>query len=201
MLDFKTLQNYTALIFDMDGTLIDTMPSHALAWEKVGELLGYPMSGQIMFEMGGAPVRTIAEEMCRRYGISFDQLDEVIRLKRQFGLELVPQNATLLPAFEILQQSQGKMPMALGTGSHANMVNLLLDRFELRPYFDVIITADDVSHHKPHPETFLRCAESLGVPPPQCLVFEDADFGVQAGLAAGMDVFDVRINQIISATK
>lgn len=201
MLDQKTLQNYTALIFDMDGTLIDTMPSHALAWEKVGKQLGYPISGQIMFDMGGAPVRKIAEEMCRRYAIPIQQLEEIIRLKRQFGLELVPKHATLLPAFDIVQQYQGKIPMALGTGSHANMVNLLLNHFNLRSYFDIILTADDVIHHKPHPETFLRCAEKLGILPQQCLVFEDADFGVQAALAANMDVFDVRINHIIYATK
>ncbi|MCK3658218.1 hypothetical protein A4G18_05730 [Pasteurellaceae bacterium Pebbles2] len=199
MLDPKTLENYTALIFDMDGTIIDTMPSHAKAWRKVGEVLGYPIDGQIMYELGGAPVSTIARETMRRYQMPESLFDEVVRLKRQFGFEMVEQNATLLPAFDIIRTQHGKMPMALGTGSHSAMVNLLLEKFNLRPYFNAIVDADQVTHHKPHPETFLRCAELLQVSPKKSLVFEDADLGVQAGLAGGMDVFDVRTQQIIKA--
>ncbi|MGQ0286400.1 beta-phosphoglucomutase family hydrolase [Pasteurellaceae bacterium 22721_9_1] len=199
MLAKETLQNYTALIFDMDGTLIDTMPSHAKAWEKVGEVLGYPINGDLMYQLGGAPVSVIAKMVMQRYDIPAELLEEIIRLKRAFGFEMVEQNATLLPAFDIVKTYHHQFPMALGTGSHGNMVNLLLDKFNLRPYFDVIVDADQVTHHKPNPETFLRCAELLQVPPQHCLVFEDADFGIQASLNAGMDVFDVRIQQIIQA--
>ncbi|WP_439257311.1 beta-phosphoglucomutase family hydrolase [Lonepinella sp. BR2271] len=199
MLDQNTLQHYTALIFDMDGTIIDTMPSHALAWQKVGEILGYPITGEIMYELGGATVSIIAQETMKRHNIPEQHLDEMIRLKRQFGFEMVEQNASLLPAFDIIKANFGKIPMALGTGSHGVMVDLLLDKFNLRQYFNAVVNADQVTHHKPHPETFLRCAELLNVDPTRCLVFEDADLGVQAGLAGGMDVFDVRINQIINA--
>ncbi|WP_386697715.1 MULTISPECIES: beta-phosphoglucomutase family hydrolase [Lonepinella] len=199
MIDHETLQNYTALIFDMDGTIIDTMPSHALAWQKVGEILGYPITGEIMYELGGATVSIIARETMQRHNIPEQHFDEMVRLKRQFGFEMVEKNATLLPAFDIIKTNFGKIPMALGTGSHGFMVDLLLDKFNLRQYFNAVVNADQVTHHKPNPETFLRCAELLNVEPQHCLVFEDADLGVQAGLAGGMDVFDVRINQIIYA--
>ena len=201
MLDQSIINQYDALIFDMDGTLIDTMPSHAKAWEKVGEHLGYHVTGDIMYELGGATVRTIATETCRRYGIPMELLEEVIRLKRQFGFEMVMENATLLPAADLLKKHHGKLAMALGTGSHGNIVNTLLDKFELRQYFDAVVDADMVTTHKPNPETFLKCAEKLGVLPNQCLVFEDADLGVQAALNGGMDVFDVRTNTLTKAGK
>jgi len=199
MLDQSIINQYDALIFDMDGTLIDTMPSHAKAWEKVGEHLGYPVKGDVMYQLGGATVRTIATETCRRYGIPMDLLEEVIRLKRAYGFEMVLENASLLPAFHIVKNNYGQRAMALGTGSHSNMVNMLLDKFDLRQYFDAIVDADMVSEHKPSPETFLKCAEKLGVLPNQCLVFEDADLGVQAALNGGMDVFDVRTNTLTKA--
>ncbi|WP_439243096.1 beta-phosphoglucomutase family hydrolase [Lonepinella sp. BR2474] len=199
MLDQNTLQHYTALIFDMDGTIIDTMPSHALAWQKVGEILGYPITGEIMYELGGATVSTIARETMKRHQIPEQYFAEMVRLKREIGFEIIKQKAALLPTFDIVKAYQGKKPLALGTGSHGIMVDLLSQKFQLQDYFDVIVNADQVTHHKPHPETFLRCAELLNVDPTRCLVFEDADLGVQAGLAGGMDVFDVRINQIINA--
>ena len=199
MLDPKIIQNYTALIFDMDGTLIDTMPSHAKAWEKVGEVMGYPITGDIMYQLGGATVSTITKEIIQRYQIPEQYFDQMVRLKRQFGFEIVEQNATLLPAFDIVKAYFKQIPMALGTGSHKVMVDKLLDKFSLRPYFNVVVDADQVSQHKPHPETFLRCAELLQVQPHNCLVFEDAPLGVQAALNAGMDVFNVVTQQLISA--
>ncbi|MCI7353561.1 MAG: beta-phosphoglucomutase family hydrolase [[Actinobacillus] rossii] len=199
MLEQSIINQYDALIFDMDGTLIDTMPSHAKAWEKVGEHLGYPVKGDVMYEFGGATVRTIATETCHRYGIPLELLEEVIRLKRQYGFEMVMENATLLPTFDIVKNNYGKRSMALGTGSHSNMVNMLLDKFDLRQYFNAVVDADMVTTHKPNPETFLQCAERLGVLPNQCLVFEDADLGVQAALNGGMDVFDVRTNTLTRA--
>ncbi|MDU8923511.1 beta-phosphoglucomutase family hydrolase [Pasteurellaceae bacterium LIM206] len=199
MFDTNIFQSYKGFIFDMDGTIIDTMPSHALAWEKVGEHLGYPIKGDVMYEYGGAPVKVIAQETIKRYGIPHELLNEIIRLKRKFGFELVEENATLLPTMDIIYKYKNSIPMALGTGSHKNMVDMLLERFDLRQYFAAVVTADDVETHKPSPETFLRCANLLQVKPQHCIVFEDADLGVQAGLDGGIDVFDVRIQQIIKA--
>ncbi|HBO38689.1 MAG TPA: beta-phosphoglucomutase family hydrolase [Pasteurellaceae bacterium] len=199
MLDNAVIEQYDGLIFDMDGTVIDTMPSHAKAWEMVGEKLGYPLNGQVMYELGGAPVRVIAQEMMKRANMPSHFLEDVIVLKRQYGKELLQKEATLLPAAKIVKDYFGRKPLALGTGSHKAMTDLLIDKLALRSYFDTIVVAEDVTKHKPDPETFLRCAELMKVKPHNCLVFEDADFGVQAGLAGGMDVFDVRIKRIIKA--
>lgn len=201
MLDQAIIDQYDALIFDMDGTLIDTMPSHAKAWEKVGELLGYPLTSEAMFELSGSTTFVIARETMKRANMPEHYFDEVVKLKRQFGMELIPENATLLPAFEIVKANLGKKPMAIGTGSHRAMVELLDEKFNLRQYVSVIVDSDDVSNHKPDPETFLKCAEKLGVLAHRCLIFEDADLGVQAALSGGMDVFDVRTHTLTHATR
>lgn len=199
MINLNLFQQYKGLIFDMDGTLVDTMPCHARAWEMVGEYLGYPTKGDVLYQLGGASVRTIAIETMKKYGIPMDLLEQVIQLKRKFGIELIKQQSTLLPAAEVVKHYYGKTPLALGTGSHKIVAEMILQKHQLNHYFNAVVTADDVNKHKPEPDTFLRCAELMAVDPAQCLVFEDADLGVQAGLKAGMQVFDVRTQQLVNA--
>jgi HAD superfamily hydrolase (TIGR01509 family) len=83
--------------------------------------------------------------------------------------------------------------MAVGTGSEHSLAKALLEELGVYHLFDALVGADDVQRHKPQPDTFLRCAELMGIAPERCVVFEDADFGVQAAKAAGMDVVDVRL--------
>ena len=106
-------------------------------------------------------------------------------------------HATLLPAAGVVRHFYNKKPLALGTGSYRPIAKILLDKFDFEKYFSAIVTAEDIQHHKPAPDTFLRCAELIQVKPQRCLVFEDGDLGIQAGLNAGMDVFDVRVNKLL----
>ena len=200
MLDNDVINQYDGLIFDMDGTVIDTMPSHAKAWEMVGQHFGYPFNGNLLYEMGGAPVKTIALEMMKRHAMPLDQLNNVIELKREYGKEVIMKHAALLPAANVVRSFYAKKPLALGTGSHRAMTEILLDKFDFEKYFSAIVTAEDIQNHKPAPDTFLRCAELIKVKPQRCLVFEDGDLGIQAGLRAGMDVFDVRVNKLLRDT-
>ena len=197
MLQNNFINEYDGLIFDMDGTVIDTMPSHAKAWEMVGQHFGYPFDGNLLYEMGGAPVKDIALEMMKRHAMPLDKLDDVIELKREYGKQLIMKHATLLPAADVVRHFYNKKPLALGTGSYRTIAQILLDKFDFEKYFSAIVTAEDIQHHKPAPDTFLRCAELIKVKPQRCLVFEDGDLGIQAGLNAGMDVFDVRVNKLL----
>lgn len=197
MLQNNFINEYDGLIFDMDGTVIDTMPSHAKAWEMVGQHFGYPFDGNLLYEMGGAPVKDIALEMMKRHAMPLDKLDDVIALKREYGKQLIMKHATLLPAADVVRHFYNKKPLALGTGSYRPIAQILLDKFDFEKYFSAIVTAEDIQHHKPAPDTFLRCAELIQVKPQRCLVFEDGDLGIQAGLNAGMDVFDVRVNKLL----
>lgn len=198
MLDYEIFNPYEGLIFDMDGTLIDTMPVHAQAWTMVGKKFGYEFDFQIMYNFGGATVRTIAGEMMKAANMPLDRIEDVLAAKRELSYQLIPTQSKLLPTFEIVKYFHQKKPMALGSGSHRKIIDMLMDTLAIAPYFSAIVSADDVKEHKPHPETFLRCAELIQANPSRCIVFEDADLGVQAGLNAGMDVFDVRTREIIS---
>lgn len=102
-------------------------------------------------------------------------------------------NVKPLPLIDVVKSYYGRLPMAVGTGSEHSMAEMLLRHLGLRDYFDAIVGADDVTKHKPEPETFLRCAELLGVCPDKCVVFEDADFGVEAAKRANMAIVDVRL--------
>ena len=93
---------------------------------------------------------------------------------------------------DVVKAYHGRRPMAVGTGSEHSMAEALLTQLGVRELFAAVVGADDVQRHKPEPETFLRCAELMGVAPARCVVFEDADFGIQAAKAAGMAVVDVR---------
>lgn len=198
MFNYAMFDRYEGLIFDMDGTLIDTMPVHAKAWGMVGKQFGYEFDSQIMYNLGGATVRTIAEEMMKSANMPLERLDEVITAKRALSYQLIPSQSTLLPTFDIVKYFYQKKPIALGSGSHRKIIDMLIDKLDIASYFNAIVSADDVKVHKPHPETFLRCAELIKINPTNCIVFEDADLGVKAGLSAGMDVFDIRTQQIIT---
>lgn len=198
MFNYAMFDRYEGLIFDMDGTLIDTMPVHAKAWGMVGKQFGYEFDSQIMYNLGGATVRTIAEEMMKSANMPLERLDEVITAKRALSYQLIPSQSILLPTFDIVKHFYQKKPIALGSGSHRKIIDMLIDKLDIASYFNAIVSADDVKAHKPHPETFLRCAELIKINPTNCIVFEDADLGVKAGLSAGMDVFDIRTQQIIT---
>ena len=197
MLPNEIIEQYQGLIFDMDGTVVDTMPSHAKAWVKVGEHFGYPFDDKLLYEMAGAPVDMVAKAQMQRYGMPIEHLPEVIAMKRELGQKMIMEHSTLLPAAEIVRSFFGKKLMALGTGSYRGTTEMLLNKFDFAPYFNAIVTAEDVAKHKPAPDTFLRCAELIGVQPHHCLVFEDADLGIEAALRGGMHAFDVRSRELI----
>ncbi|MWL73548.1 HAD-IA family hydrolase, partial [Escherichia coli] len=97
-----------------------------------------------------------------------------------------------LPLIDVVKEWHGRRPMSVGTGSESAMAEALLAHLDLRRYFTAVVAADHVQNHKPAPDTFLLCAERMGVSPEKCVVFEDADFGLQAAHAAGMAAVDVR---------
>ena len=96
------------------------------------------------------------------------------------------------PVVNIVKKYHGVLPMAVGTGGHRLAVERTLEVTSLRKYFNIIITANDIENFKPHPETFLKCADLMDVEPKYIEVFEDSDLGIEAGVKAGMIVTDVR---------
>ena len=90
------------------------------------------------------------------------------------------------PVINLVMQYHGKMPMAVGTGGYRRLAWKTMEIIGMVKYFDILVSSEDITHPKPHPETFLKCAELMGVEPSVCQVFEDGDLGIQAANAAGM---------------
>jgi beta-phosphoglucomutase family hydrolase len=147
---------------------------------------------QAMIALNGSPTWRIAQAI-----IELNQADldphALAREKTEAVRSMLLDSVEPLPLVEVVKSWHGRRPMAVGTGSESAIAEALLAHLGLRRYFDAVVAADHVKHHKPAPDTFLLCAQRMGVQPTQCVVFEDADFGIQAARAAGMDAVDVRL--------
>ncbi len=181
---------FNALLFDMDGTMINNMAYHLRAWEQMMEELGHPMRGEQLLQQlygsnKGVLDRIFGEGYFDAATISLlsDRKEALYRTLYQPHIKLIAG----LDSF-LRQQHECGMLMALGTASNMPNINLTLDTLRIRHYFKTIVSADDVQRGKPDPETYLRAAEWLNVSPANCLVFEDVPKGVEAAAAAGMQV-------------
>jgi beta-phosphoglucomutase family hydrolase len=180
-----------ALIFDLDGTLSNSLPVHMATWNKVGETYGFKFDPQIMLEMTGRATIEFARHIVAYYGLSVDP-EEIVKLKQKSFRDSAQLLEPVDEIIAIVKEYHGKLPMAVGTGASRKSTEVQLNELGIARYFDVIVTADDVIRHKPNPDTFLKCAELMGVAPEKCQVFEDGVLGIEAAKKAGMMVTDVR---------
>ncbi|QDX31112.1 fructose-1-phosphate/6-phosphogluconate phosphatase [Dickeya poaceiphila] len=182
---------YQGLIFDMDGTILDTESAHCQAWQQVLAKYGMSYDNNAMTALNGAPTWRIAEVILNHNQSDLDP--HVLAAEKASLTETILMDTVQpLPLIEVVKAYYGRRPMAVGTGSTHGLAERLLRHLGLRDYFSALVGADDVLRHKPFPDTFLRCAALIHVVPEHCVVFEDADFGIRAAASAGMDVIDVR---------
>ena len=181
------------LIFDLDGTLADTMPYHFKGWRKACIKYGADLDTSFLRKHTGSPGWLIADEILKicnlegtvtRNQILEEKLNEFY--KDQHLVKPIPE------VVDIVKKYHGVLPMSVGTGGHRKAVERTLEICGLRKYFDIIITANDVENFKPHPETFLKCSAEMNVDPQFIEVFEDGDLGLEAAVSAGMTATDVR---------
>ncbi|MGQ8337827.1 beta-phosphoglucomutase family hydrolase [Sunxiuqinia sp. A32] len=181
-----------ALIFDLDGTLSDSLPVHIATWHKVCEHYQCKFDESIVPELTGMPTVKFAERIIADNNLKGADPEEMARMKQQTFWKSVDLLKPHNKVVDLVYRYHGKIPMAVGTGASRRSAELQLETLGLTRYFDAIVTADDVTEHKPFPQTFLRCAELVKVTPNKCHVLEDGEMGMQAARAAGMHLTDVR---------
>jgi len=191
-----------ALIFDLDGTLADTMPVHFWAYKNILVDYGINFTPELFATLAGVPAVGTIVKLNEQFGTKMNP-EEVGHFKEAEYEKIMHKMKPIIPVVDLVKKYHGKMPMAVGTGGYHRLAWKTMEILGLDKYFDVLVSNNDVSHPKPHPETFLKCAELLGVDPAVCEVFEDADLGIQAAKSGGMmatlvtDYYDVTIGDII----
>jgi beta-phosphoglucomutase family hydrolase len=178
-------RSFRAYLFDCDGTIVDSMPLHYSAWKKALAEWNCSFEEQLFYAWGGRPVTEIIAALNQRDGLNMP-VDAVARRKEDLYFELLPQIKAIPEVVEHIEAKHGHIPLAVVSGSRRNSVLGSLTALHLIEKFDVLVCAEDYARGKPAPDCFLVAAQRLGVPPEDCLVFEDTDLGIEAADAAGM---------------
>jgi beta-phosphoglucomutase family hydrolase len=177
---------HRAYLFDMDGTIADSMPLHYIAWKQALAEYGCPLFPEPLFySWGGMPVREIVATLNQRHSLAMP-IEEVAHRKEGLYYDLLPRLTAVPEVLEQIESAYGRIRMAVVSGSTRESVTKSLDVLGLRHKFQVLVCAGDYKNAKPDPEPFLLAAQKLNVPPASCLVFEDTAMGIQAATAAGM---------------
>ena len=179
------------LIFDCDGTLADTMPLHWRAWNAVTARHNIFFPEERFYSMGGVPTRDILKMLKDEQGLDIDPL-AVAKEKEHEYLHIVHECTPIHEVVEIARANHGKIPMAVASGGMQHIICGVLERLEIRHFFEAVVTSEMVKNQKPAPDIFLEAARRIGVEPRFCRGYEDTDLGMQAIRAAGMDAVDVR---------
>ena len=183
---------FKAVIFDCDGTLVDSMPAHFDAWCEALALYGAHgvFKEDVFFAMGGRPTKDIVVELNDEYDLKLDPT-KVAMAKREAFLKRLDM-VTLIEEVAVFAEGlRGKVPMAIATGGSRMVIEKTLKIVGVSDWFDEVVTADDVVDGKPAPDIFLKAAKLLGVDPAKCLALEDAPAGILAAQRAGMQVIAI----------
>lgn len=183
---------YDAVIFDCDGTLVDSMSAHFDAWCEALELHGAAgiFKEDVFHAMGGRPTQDIVVELNSEYDLKLDP-ESVALAKREAFLKRLDQVSLIDEVADFARSLRGRFPLGIATGGSRWVIEKTLRRFGISDWFDEVVTADDVAEGKPAPDVFLECARLLEVSPGRCLVLEDAPPGILAANRAGMQVWVV----------
>jgi HAD superfamily hydrolase (TIGR01509 family) len=186
--------DFDGYVFDLDGTLIDTMPLHFIAWSEAMKRAGLPvpLSEDLFYSLGGVPTRRVAELFGEHYKMPLNA-DAVSHVKELLYLERIDQVERIEAVVAFARKVAKTKPVAIATGGQPEIALPALKAAGLDDIFKVVITPNDVppGRGKPEPDMFVLAAQRIGVDPKKCLAFEDAEPGIQAALAAGMQVVRV----------
>lgn len=180
-----------AVLFDLDGTLVDTETISAQSWRQSGEAMQLEISEELIRSFVGRTAAVVIDMLSEHLGIDSARAKELFDLHQRIKGELMETDLVAKPfankALAVLKDRGYKLGLA--SSSYRPVVERELEPFGMFPYFDCITCGNEVAHSKPDPEIFLLAAERLGMQPADCAVVEDSPNGVRSGHAAGMAVF------------
>ncbi|MBM3841187.1 MAG: HAD family phosphatase [Verrucomicrobia bacterium] len=181
-----------AVIFDMDGVLVDSEPLHEQAFQEVLDQIGYGQNHGLDFSAYyGKSDRVVWQDFFARHQPG-RTLDELADWKQRRFFELLKRDEPVFETLpELLEKLSSRYRLGLASGSAHRVIREVLALKNLRRFFSATVSAEDVVHGKPAPDIFLRTAELLRVRPERCWVIEDSVAGVEGAVAAGMRVIGI----------
>ena len=189
------IDDHAALLFDLDGTLVDTMPLHYRCYAEVLAARKLVLSEEAYLAAVGAPAREAIPRFFAAAGAAHPDAQAIaaVHAEKKAALRtlLAGERPVALAAAALLDAARGRVRLGLVSSGNREGVGLLLAAMGWETTFDVVVSGDDLPRGKPHPDPYLHAAATLGVAPPDCLVLEDTVSGIEAARAAGMKVVDV----------
>lgn len=197
ILEILEQYNCSAVIFDLDGTILDNNPYHLESWKEYLKQIGREMTDEEFNEkLNGRTNRDVVRYL---YGddLSEEEIWQHTNEKESLYRQMYKPHITAVPGLvEMLDiLFKHNIPMAIATSGIKVNIDFMFDNVPIRKYFKAVVDSSCITQGKPHPEIFLKAAESLGVDPAECLVFEDAVVGIEASQAAGMKVIAVQTTE------
>ncbi|MGZ3771685.1 MAG: HAD family hydrolase [Bdellovibrio sp.] len=186
--------DFKALLFDFDGTVVDTMGAHLKAWNISLANYGLTLSKEQHLAWAGRPTRVIVQLLNEMHKTSISA-EEFLKQKEFHFFSSFQEIKEITSVMEIVKHYQGTLPMAIVTGSRRAAVEKVLVHLDLTKYFNELVCAEDYTFGKPAPDCFLLGASRLGHNPKECLAFEDAPLGIEAAKTAGMNCLYVSEDQ------
>jgi HAD superfamily hydrolase (TIGR01509 family) len=177
--------SFRAYLFDCDGTIVDSMPLHYIAWKTVFSEWNCLFPEDLFYSWGGKPTREIIATLNEMHGLAMP-VEALAEHKEELYFKMLPQLKAIPEVMEIIEAEHGRIPFAVVSGGRRISVTKALSALHLMDRFETIVSSEDYVNSKPAPDAFLVAAARLGVAPEDCLVFEDTDLGIQAATAAGM---------------
>ncbi len=186
------MRPFEAIIFDMDGVIVDSEARHERAFLEVVREIGYGDKLALRFaDYIGRSDQVLWVDFVARHQPS-QSVTKLLAMKRDRMVELIRREQPVFDGLpELIEKLAARFVLGLASGSERQVVQEVLEIEQLGRFFSAVVTDSDIPHGKPAPDIFLRAAELLKVPPPVCCVIEDSKPGVAAGLAAGMQVIAI----------
>ncbi|MEK4476050.1 beta-phosphoglucomutase [Paenibacillus sp. FSL R7-0048] len=189
------LENMKGAIFDLDGVIVDTAKYHYLAWASLADELGFKFTEEDNERLKGVSRMRSLDILLEVGGLEFKEAEKLAMAekKNRLYVEYISrlEESELLPGVKEYLTGLRSRGIGIALGSASKNAEFILNKLNITDLFDAVIDGNKVSLAKPDPEVFLIAAQEIGLQPDECVVFEDAEAGVQAGKAAGMEVVGI----------